>query len=237
MCIRDRGGAETLGRDAGEAGRYGEAPSELTVPVARASAHRAIRAWDSVRLVRVLREAAVRLPLETFLEYVLVDVLRQIGHAWQSGELTPAREHMVSAIIPGVLAWIEDRLPEPAADAPLAVFATPAGTRHDIGARLAELVAREAGWRTLFLGPDLPAGEIVRAARENGAALIGISLVYAPDDVAVAAELERLVRERGEAVLIVGGAAAPAYADVLDAPRVAVTASLADVRRRLGDAA
>ena len=210
------------------------APSELTIPVARASVHRAMAAWDADRLSAVLREAAVRLPLDAFLEDVLLDLLQQIGHEWESGEVTPAREHMVSALVPGVLAWVADRLPDPPEDAPLAVFATPSGTRHDVGIRVAELIAREAGWRTLFLGADLPAEEILRAADENGADLIGVSVVYPAEDVAVRRELQTLVGALGgQATLLVGGAAAPDYADVLDAPRVETLLSLAAMRKRL----
>lgn len=210
------------------------APSELTIPVARASVQRAMATWDANRLSAVLREAAVRLPLEAFLDDVLLDLLQQIGHEWESGELTPAREHMVSALVPGVLAWVADRLPDPPEDAPLAVFATPSGTRHDVGIRVAEVVAREAGWRTLFLGADLPAEEILRAADENGADLIGVSVVYPAEDAAVRRELETLVGALGgQASLLVGGAAAPDYADVLDAPGVETLLSLAAMRKRL----
>lgn len=212
----------------------GGPPSELTTPVARASVHRAMITWDADRLASVLREAAVRLPLDAFLEEVLLDLLQRIGHEWESGDLTPAREHMVSSLVPGVLSWVSDRLPDPSEDAPLAVFATPSGARHDIGIRVAQVLAREAGWRTLFLGADLPAEEIVRAARENQAALVAVSVVYPAEDAAVRRELEKLVAALGgRSDLLVGGAAAPDYADVLDAPRVEVLLSLAAMRKRL----
>lgn len=208
-------------------------PSELTVPVARSTVRRAVSAWDAPRLTAVLRETSVRLPLEVFLEDVLLDLLRRLGHEWKSGQITPAREHMVSSAVPGVLAWIGERLPEPTADAPLALFATPSGARHDLGARVTELVARSAGWRTLLLGGDLPADDIVRAARENGADVVGISVVYPSDDLGVRRELEVLVRELdGVARLFVGGAGAAGYADVLDAPKVEVLTDLASARRR-----
>jgi len=209
-------------------------PSELTIPVARASVHRAMQAWDAPRLATVLREAAVRLPLDAFLGDVLLDLLERIGHAWEDGELTPASEHMVSALVPGVLAWVAERIPDPSEDAPLAVLATPSGTRHDVGIRMAEIIARDAGWRTLYLGPDLPAGEILRAAAENRAALIAVSVVYPSEDAAVRRELRTLVEALGdETGLLVGGAAAPDYADVLDAPGVEILLSLDAVRRRL----
>lgn len=209
-------------------------PSELTIPVARATLHRAMQAWDAARLANVLREAAVRLPLDAFLEGVLLDLLERIGHEWEDGELTPASEHMVSALVPGVLAWVAERIPEPPEDAPLAVFATPSGTRHEVGIRMAEIIARDAGWRTLYLGADLPADEILRAARENRAALIAVSVVYPAEDAAVRRELRTLVEALGgETGLLVGGAAAPNYSDVLDAPRVETLLSLGAVRKRL----
>jgi len=208
-------------------------PSQLTVPVARSSVRGAVSAWDAARLTAVLREAAVRLPLDVFLEDVLLDLLRGLGHEWKGGQLSPAREHMVSSAVPGVLAWIGERLPGPAADAPLAVFATPSGARHDLGARVTELVARSAGWRTLLLGGDLPADDIVRAARENDADVVGVSVVYPTDDPAVRHELAMLVRELdGVARLFVGGAGAEGYAEVLDARNVEVFSDLASVRRR-----
>lgn len=213
-------------------------PSELTIPVARASVHRAIERWDAAHLAAVLRESAVRLPLDAFLDDVLFDLLQQIGHEWEAGEITPAREHMVSALVPGVLDWVADRIPEPPEDAPLVVFATPASTRHDIGIRMAEIVARDAGWRTLLLGADLPAEEILRAAGENRAALIAVSVVYPAEDMAVRRELTTLVEALdAETGLLVGGAAAPDYADVLDAPRVETLPSLGAMRKRLTQAA
>jgi len=212
----------------GEAG-----PSELTVPVARSTVRRAVSAWDAARLAAVLRETAVRLPLDVFLEDVLLDLLRRLGHEWRSGQLNPAREHMVSSAVPGVLSWIAERLPEPAADAPLAVFATPSGARHDLGVRVTEIVARSAGWRTLLLGGDLPADDIIRAARENEADVVGLSVVYPADDPTVRHELETLVRGLGGGVrLFVGGAGAGAYTDVLGAPNVELFDDLASVRER-----
>lgn len=211
-----------------------DAPSELTVPVARSTVRRAVSAWDADRLTAVLREAAVRLPLDVFLEDVLLDLLRQLGHEWSNGGLSPAREHMVSSAIPAVLAWVGERLPEPPADAPLAVFSTPSGTRHDLGARMTELVARSVGWRTLFLGGDLPAEDIIRAARDNEAAVVGLSVVYPTDDPTVRRELETLARGlEGVATLFVGGAAARDYADALAAGDIEIFDDLAGVRQRL----
>jgi DNA-binding transcriptional MerR regulator/methylmalonyl-CoA mutase cobalamin-binding subunit len=212
-------------------------PSELTVPVARSMVRGAVAAWDAARLTAVLREAAVRLPLEVFLEDVLVDLMRQLGHEWKHGDLSPAREHMVSSAVPAILAWVADRMPAPAADAPLAVFATPSGARHDLGARLAELVARSAGWRTLFLGGDLPAVDIVTAARDNEAAAVAVSVVYPESDPGIRAQLEELVAGlEGVSRLLIGGAGAASYSGALVGPHVERFTDLDAVRERFAAA-
>lgn len=80
----------------------------------------------------------------------------------------------------------------------------------------------------------LPAEEILRAAEENRAALVGVSVVYPAEDATVRRELEQLVAALGgRSTLLVGGAAAPDYADVLDAPSVEILLSLAATRKRL----
>lgn len=238
-----------LGRMVGrERALHGEPPDprlsdatargDLTVPVVQAALERAVVAWDWASLVAGLREAALRLPLDTFLEDVLIGLLRRIGHGWETGELSPATEHMVSAAVPGMLDWVSERLERPRPDAPLAVLATPTGERHDLGARVAAVVARSAGWRTLFLGADLPAADIARAVHENDADLVALSIVFQSANEGVAAELARLVAQVGDDVeIVLGGAAAASYADSLDASGAAIIRDLGELRARLRTAA
>jgi len=54
-------------------------------------------------------------------------------------------------------------------------------------------LAGQAGWRTVFLGPAVPAGEMLRAARAQGAALVGVSYRLTPETG------ERLLAEFAEA--------------------------------------
>ncbi len=55
--------------------------------------------------------------------------------------------------------------------------------------RLAEL----AGWRTIFLGPAVPIQEVLRAARDENADLVGVSYRLTPETG------ERLLGEFAEA--------------------------------------
>jgi methanogenic corrinoid protein MtbC1 len=210
-----------------------ESELALTVMVARASLARAIRKWSAERVASVLREAAVGLPLEVFLEDILHPFLQSIGYEWEQGDVTPGQEHMVSAVVPRVLAWIAERLPAPDEEAPLAVFATPSGTRHELGALIASLVARDEGWRTLYLGPDLPAADIARGARDTRAELVAVSVVFPPHDDGIRNELADLRAALPDGVpLVAGGAAAASYAAGL--PRGTFSlCGLGDLRHQL----
>ena len=107
-----------------------------------------------------------------------------------------------------------DPMPEP--DAPLLVSTTLAGELHEFGVLLASVLAAEAGWRVLYLGPSLPAGEIARAAASSRAHAVAVSVVDERPATELMAELGSL-RERlpARVRLLVGGRGALAQADAV----------------------
>lgn len=223
----------TLPDAASEAGPAPDDDLALTVMVARAAVARATKKWDAERVASVLREASVTLPLRVFFDEILLPFLRSIGYQWQQGEVSPGQEHMVSAVVPRVLGWIAERLPAPPEDAPLAVFATPSGTRHGIGALIASVVARHEGWRTLFLGADLPAADIARGALETNASVVAIGVIFPEENEGIRAELEALGAALPDSVsVVIGGAAAVGYADALP-PGTVVSSDFDSFRRHL----
>jgi DNA-binding transcriptional MerR regulator/methylmalonyl-CoA mutase cobalamin-binding subunit len=105
-------------------------------------------------------------------------LLRDVGDRWARGELTVAQEHLISSTARGLLATA---LRAPAnTDGPRLVFSTPSGERHEFGALIAAAVALGAGASVTYLGPDLPADELARAARGIGARAVGLSVVGLP---------------------------------------------------------
>lgn len=53
----------------------------------------------------------------------------------------------------------------PSPDAPVVVVGTPVNQFHELGALLAATTASSDGWRVVYLGANLPADELARAAR------------------------------------------------------------------------
>ncbi len=164
----------------------------------------AAEGMDPVALRSELMRAVVRLEVDGFVTGVVGPLLERVGSLWESGSLRPAQEHVVSTAVRQVLDWLLSQLPSESG-APLMVLGTPRGELHEFGAMLAAVVAADAGWRVLYLGPSLPAAEIAMAAERSGAGVVGVSVVAAEGGEAV--EELRALRGRLSAgiPLLVGG--------------------------------
>jgi methylmalonyl-CoA mutase cobalamin-binding domain/chain len=170
-------------------------------------AYAMLRALDDTGLERTLRRALATLGAHRFLQGVAAPLLRQVGTAWASGDVTPAQEHLGSAVIERVLAEVADHTKSDGT-AHRVVVATLPGERHALGARLVAAVAALGGWRVSYLGTDLPPEEIASAAVALDADAVAISVVA---DEARDATIEALVTLRAaldpDVELLVGGRA------------------------------
>jgi methylmalonyl-CoA mutase cobalamin-binding subunit len=115
--------------------------------------------------------------------------------------------------------------------APSVLVATLAGSRHVIAAALVGAAAAAAGWRPVFLGGDLPAAEIARAAIAGSALAVALSVVYADDLGRALGELRQL-RERlpANVAVIVGGRAVLPHARALERAGIEVGETIDTVR-------
>jgi len=130
--------------------------------------------FDHDGVARLLGDALIGLGVRAFVHQVAFPLLRQVGDRWKDGTLPIAHEHLCSGILRNLIAsLIQTRT---RAGRPVAVLATPAGERHEFGLLLVALLALEAGLDVSCLGADLPADEIVAAARQSNAVVLGISM-------------------------------------------------------------
>lgn len=196
-----------------------------------ASCLASVQRLDACDLEAGLQRASLELSSPELLENLLSPLLEALGEHWRQGTLRPYHEHMAAAVIRSFLSTHHgDASPL----APVFLAATPARQRHEIGALMASKTAEAAGWRVLYLGPDLPPEEIAAAALHQGARVVALSLVYPPDDALLRDELRRLRRLLGHHTeVIVGGRASSAYADTLREIGALRLDSLDELRRRL----
>ena len=130
--------------------------------------------FDDAAVARLLGDAVVGLGARTFALEVAVPLVHRAGALWADGELSMAAEHMLTATLRNLLGGLMQRRVH--AGRPM-LLATPAGERHEIGLLLVGLLALDAGVNAVYLGVDLPAGEIAVAAQRTQARVVGLSVV------------------------------------------------------------
>ncbi|MDX2166924.1 MAG: MerR family transcriptional regulator [Deltaproteobacteria bacterium] len=209
------------------------APAASADAVQRALA--ALEQFDGVALDRSLGEALLVLGGRQFVVQVAAPLLAEVGERWNDGRLSVADEHLLSGVMRSLLLGL---LRTRAASAtPRVLLATPAGERHEFGLLLAGLLIVEAGLGLCYLGCDLPAADVVAAARRSSAAVVGLGLVNGDNQRAAIAEIRRIERELPPHVeLWLGGCEAGAVAAHIGATRAVVldrTAAVEQATARL----
>lgn len=205
----------------------------LSVGALLDQAEAAVQDMDALQLEKILSRGAMALPVAVLTDDVLVPLLARIGSEWQSGTLGPAQEHLASRVIRRILDWLLETVSVDE-DAPVIVTATPAGEIHEFGALLSAVAAATEGWRGVFLGPDLPAGEIAAASIRLGARVVAVSVV----DPAMAgrwpAEVEDLRGRLPPSVaLFVGGPPGVIGVGVMEMDNVQIMRNFTELRGEL----
>jgi methanogenic corrinoid protein MtbC1 len=176
--------------------------------VVRSEFIRAIEQFDVAKARSLVSRASMVLDRKELLVDVVAPILRVVGERWASDAWDISQEHAATAALRGVL----DALPPPAASMSrgAAIAATPAGELHDLGAMMAGMFCGMAGYKTTFLGADLPAQSIATAVERNQAGLLLLSFVSLPP-AAARKELTAIMRhvQGMDVAVIIGGATAP----------------------------
>jgi DNA-binding transcriptional MerR regulator len=109
-----------------------------------------------------------------FVEEVAAPLVEAMGTRWREERLCVAGEHLGSALLRSFLgAALRPTVVH--RDAPIVLFATLAGERHELGLLMAAITALGAVANPLYLGADLPAEELLRAASRSGARAVALS--------------------------------------------------------------
>ena len=192
-----------------------------------------VEGLDAAGLERALSQAAIDLSQQMLLEEVVDPLMNRVGEAWQTGALRIADEHLASAVVRSFLASLQD-MRRGGVTGPGIIVTTPAGQVHEVGAMMVAATASTAGWRTAYLGPDLPADEICGAARRHGASCVALSLVYPLNDPQIPRELRRLRRGLGDDFdILAGGRATPGYIAALHEIDARIMTDLGNLRQQL----
>jgi MerR family transcriptional regulator, light-induced transcriptional regulator len=187
--------------------------------------------FDHAAVTGLLGDAVVGLGARTFVHEVAVPLVHRVGACWADGELSIAAEHMLTGTLRNLLVGL---IQHRAQEGRPVLLATPAGERHEIGVLLVALLALDAGNNVVYLGVDLPAGEIVVAAQHTQARVVGLSVVAGENRAHAVHEVEAIqIALPGDIELWLGGADAGRVASRVKGFRGLVVDSLSATETEL----
>jgi DNA-binding transcriptional MerR regulator len=193
-------------------------PARGSVESMIASAER----FDAAAVETELARAAAMLPISELLRDVVVPLLSEIGVRWHDGRAQIAHEHLLSASVRNVLGSLL-RLHQKAHDGDAILFATPAGEPHELGALGAAVLAASGGVGTIYLGPRMPAADILSVRRVTPLRAVVLGVTDARDVAGIDDEVTRIAAELpADIELWLGGNGASRLAHLLGGRALAV---------------
>jgi DNA-binding transcriptional MerR regulator len=178
----------------------------------------ALQSYDASAIDREMaRLAAVLRPLE-LLRDALMPTLAQVGADWYRHRATIAQEHLMSSAVRHFLGSFLRVYARREAPARL-LFATLSGDRHEIGTLGAAMLAAAGGLGVTYLGPDLPAAEIVRSVKPAGAQVLVLGLTMTSSIKRQEQEIQTIVRDLPRAIELWAGGRGAVRVESIIRPR------------------
>lgn len=194
LVDEDRAGKETAG------------VIPRTEPALIAECLVAIEALDASRLDQILGRELLSRGSIPMVRDVVAPLMREVGERWHAGRLGPGHEHLATEVLRGRVVQIlsSSRLESGRG---VMVVATTTEQRHEVGGLIAAAVAAQQEWRVIYLGCDLPAGEISSACVQVQADALALSWTFRNESIDDFEEISRVVAGLpAKTRVLVGGA-------------------------------
>jgi len=108
--------------------------------------------------------------------HVLLPSQEELGRMWLANEINVAEEHFASQTTKMVMAQLLPRATLQPSNGKTMLAAAVAGNQHDIGLQAVADFFEIDGWRTVLLGANVPARDLVQAVDCFAADLLGLSV-------------------------------------------------------------
>ncbi len=119
-----------------------------------------------------------KIPIYQICDLVIAEAFSRIGDKWACGQAEIYQERLGCKIAQRILHRLQMLLPDPAESAPVALGCTTEGDLYCLGSTMVELVLRDAGWRAISLGEDLPISSMAMAIERHKPSIVWLSCSY-----------------------------------------------------------
>ncbi len=168
--------------------------AEVASPAALQPLVQAIQSYDYAAANEELGRLALLLRPDELVHRVILPIMRLAGENWESGIFQIAQEHMLSACVRNLLGGLV-RLQRNGHGAGSVLITTPSGELHEFGILAGAMLAVAHDFPVTYLGPNLPAGEILLAAEKSAPRVVVIGIMQTNVTPAVRDDIQRLAAE------------------------------------------
>jgi methanogenic corrinoid protein MtbC1 len=194
----------------------------------------AVVSYDERRLESVLSTAfSLHQPDEILLN-AMAPLLEEVGDLWARGQLPVTAEHFVTNVFRRRLFNLLGQLPV-LNSAPPVVLACVPGEAHELGLLMLAVFLRWRGLHPLYLGANVPVGDLLNCLRQTRARVVCLSAVHV-DAVPALIDVTKRIAGADMGVAIFVGGEAGVHAAL--APEIQVPPrDLRDAAQTIADAA
>jgi len=170
---------------------------------------KAVAGFDRARLLDAFRRQWAHMGPIPFLDQLAGAFMDEVGEAWRSGRLEVRHEHFAAACLGDFLREVREPF-ERRATGPRVIVSTLAGDRHESGLLALSVFLAVRGYRTTYLGADMPIDQIAATAGA-GVDAVAVSISSAVPRTRAAKGVAQLRDALPRRVpLWIGGSGAPA---------------------------
>ena len=143
-----------------------------------------LQKFDLEKLNQILVRARFELGQKEMVLNIVLPVLAEIGHLVSEGKLSVAQEHLFSALLRDHISQIYHSLSPYAGRSLESGFAltTREGDIHEFGILISAVICALHAKRTFYLGPNMPASDLVAAAMQFGIKNLVIGFSHIPTE-------------------------------------------------------
>ena len=167
----------------------------------------ALEQLDAIRAQAGVEEQLAALGSLRFAQEFAGPLATAIGDRWESDRFCIASEHLGSALLRSAMGSALKSIQVPTTGAKV-LFSTLPGEPHELGLLISAITAASAGVNVVYLGAELPADEIVRAAAMSQARAVALSVVEIGGATTAKATARLRKALRSDVELWIGGRAA-----------------------------
>lgn len=156
----------------------------------------------------ILNLFLARHPVYQICDDVIAAAFHEIGDRWECGQAEIYQERRGCRIAQRLLNQLLAMIPEPSASSPLAIGCSAEGDSYALGSGMAELVLREAGWRSTALGENLPLSSLGAAIATHQPRMVWVSCSHIDDSARLICDYNRVFEtHRSNVAFVLGGRA------------------------------